>query len=165
MPFKVPEPSYNLIPEGIYEVILKDGGYMDATEGGTTYLNIPMVVRNDVEQKYKNMFIWDAVWTSSTQKHIDFKTGAISAALEISPGTEFESIEQWGEFLKGKVLRVAVKHEEYQGKMQVKINGYYKTECPDVKRVFKSKSIAVVPSPENFEEIPIPDDDDGEFPF
>ena len=51
MSFKVPEPSYNLIPEGTYEVILKDGGYMDSTKGGTVYMNIPMVVRNDVSQK------------------------------------------------------------------------------------------------------------------
>lgn len=163
MPFKVPEPSYNLIPEGIYEVILKDGGYMDATKGGTTYLNIPMVVRNDVEQRCKNMFIWDSVWIHSTQDHINFKTGAISAALKIPPGTEFESIEQWGEFLKGKVLRVAVKHREYNGNMQVNVSGYYKTAHPDVKHVFKSKSIAVVPDPDDFEEIPIPDD--GELPF
>ncbi len=163
MSFKVPEPSYNLIPEGTYEVILKDGGYMDSTKGGTVYMNIPMVVRNDVSQKCKNMFIWDSIWVNSTQKHIDFKTGAISAAISIPPGTEFESIEQWGAFLKGKVLRVSVRHEEYNGTMQANINGYYKTEFPDVKHVFKSKSVAVVPDPDDFEEIPVPDD--GDIPF
>ena len=150
MSFKVPEPSYNLIPEGTYEVILKDGGYMDSTKGGTVYMNIPMVVRN-------------SIWVNSTQKHIDFKTGAISAAISIPPGTEFESIEQWGAFLKGKVLRVSVRHEEYNGTMQANINGYYKTEFPDVKHVFKSKSVAVVPDPDDFEEIPVPDD--GDIPF
>lgn len=163
MSFKVPEPSYNIIPEGTYEVILKDGGYMDATKGGTTYMNIPMVVRNDVEQKCKNMFIWDSIWVNSSQKHIDFKVGSISAAISIPPGTDFGTIEQWGAFLKGKVLRVTVKHEEYQGNMQANVSGYYKTAFPDVKHVFKSKSVAVTPDPNDFEEIPVPDD--GEMPF
>ena len=56
---------------------------MDATKSRTVYMNIPMIVRNDVEQKCKNMFIWDSIWVNSTQKHIDFKTGAISAAFSI----------------------------------------------------------------------------------
>ena len=163
MSFKVPEPVFNIVPEGTYEVILKDGGYMDVTKGGTTYLNIPMVVRNDVEQKCKNMFIWDSIWVNSTQKHIDFKISSISAAVGIPPGTEFDDFEQWGAFLKNKVLRVTVKHEEYQGKMQANISGYYKTAFPNVKHVFKPKSVVVTPDPDDFEEIPIPDD--GEIPF
>lgn len=161
MSFKVPEATSNIVPEGIYEVIMKDGGYMDATKGGTVYMNIPLVIRNDVNQKCKNMIVWDAIWTEASEKHINFKVGNISKAIELPAGTDFDDIEAWGAFLKGKVMKISVKHNEYNGQISAQAAGYYKTDYPDVKHVFKAKSVAVTPDINDFEEIP----DDGDIPF
>ena len=50
-----------LVPVGEYEVVIKRGSQM-ATPGGTEYLNIPMVIRNDVEQPRQNAYLWHKVW-------------------------------------------------------------------------------------------------------
>lgn len=157
MAFRTSKPSNGLLPEGTYEVILKDGGYMDVTKGGTPYLNIPLVVRNDVDQKGKNAYIWDAIWTESSQKHIDFKVNNISDAVGIPYDTEFETIKDWGLYIKGKCMRVKVTHEEYNGNENLNVSGYLKTEYPDCKHVFKKKI-----DPDEFETL---EDDDGDLPF
>ena len=157
MAFRTSKPSNGLLPEGTYEVILKDGGYMDVTKGGTPYLNIPLVVRNDVDQNGKNAYIWDAIWTESSQKHIDFKVNNISDAVGIPYDTEFETIEDWGLYIKGKCMRVKVTHEEYNGNENLNVSGYLKTEYPDCKHVFKKKI-----DPDEFETL---EDDDGDLPF
>lgn len=161
--FKVPEFTGGLIAEGSYEVILKDGGYMDTTKGGTVYLNIPMVIRNDVDQKFQNAIVWDSIWVNGSERGINYKVGAISNAVGLTAGAEFKDIEDWGRYLKGKAIRITVKHNEYNGNINAQPAFYAKTAFPDVKHVFKSKSVAVVPDEADFEEIPVPDD--GDCPF
>lgn len=165
MAFSVPEPTNNLIPEGAYEVILRDGGYMDSTPNRTVYMSVPLTIRNDVEQDCKNQIVWDAIWTGSTDKHINFKVGNISKGVGIAPGTEYATIEEWGKALRGKVMKVTVVHEEYQGRTNARVGSYALTGHPDVKHVWKEKkkSVAVVPDEADFEEIPTPDD--GDIPF
>lgn len=158
MALRTSKPTHGLLPEGTYEVILKDGGYMDVTKGGKPYMNIPLVVRNDIEQKGKNAYIWDAIWTGSSQKHIDYKFNNISDAVGIPYDTEFPDLEKWGEYIKGKCMRVKITHEEYNGEPSLNVSGYSKTEHPDCKHIFKKKV-----DPDEFEAID--DDDDGDLPF
>ena len=43
----------NLKPEGDYEVLISKV-HIDVTRGGTEYISIPMTIREDVDQPYKN---------------------------------------------------------------------------------------------------------------
>lgn len=163
MAFTTKKPENGLIPEGTYEVFFKSGGYPDATKSGTEYFNIPLVIRNDVEQKCKNMYIWDAIWVHSSQKHIDYKVDHISDAVGIPYGTAFESLEDWGKYLRGKAMKVTVKHGEYNGKTTVNIQSYAKTDYPEVKHKIKTADVSVEVNPDDYEELA--EDDDGDFPF
>ena len=58
---------FEIIPEGDYEVMTKSVDY-NTTKGGTLYISIPMVIRNDVEQECKNRHIWHAIWKRKEQK-------------------------------------------------------------------------------------------------
>lgn len=163
MSFTTKKPTDRIIPVGTYEVYLKNGGYPDATKGGTEYFNIPLVVRNDVDQKCKNLYIWDAIWVKSSQKHIDYKVNHISDAVGIPIGTEFENLEQWGEFLKGKAMKVEIVHGEYNGQTTVNIKSYAKTAFPEIKhQLKKSRESELDINPDEYEELT---EDDGDLPF
>ena len=42
----------SLLPEGEYEMVIKSA-CENVTKGGTQHISIPMVVRNDVQQKFQ----------------------------------------------------------------------------------------------------------------
>lgn len=125
-----------LIDQGEYEVIIT-GAYIDQSKKtGKDYFAIPMKVRNDVDQKFKNFTIWDgSIYALHSDAAVAFKFNNISKAIQIPKGEEFENLEKWGEEIIAKALRVTIKHEEYNGNTQARIQYYNPTKCPDIKHV------------------------------
>ena len=67
-----------IIPIGEYEVIIKSA-LEDVTKGGTPYINVPMIIRNDIEQPYKNAYIWHSIWHVKEPKDADKACGGYSS--------------------------------------------------------------------------------------
>ena len=51
----------NLKPEGDYEVLISKV-HIDVAKSGTEYISIPMTIREDVDQPYKNAKIFHRIW-------------------------------------------------------------------------------------------------------
>lgn len=135
----------NLLPEGNYEMVIKSA-CEDVTKGGTQYISIPMVVRNDIEQKFQNMYLWHQIWRAKSPTKTDQAFGGylsaqllrICQAAGIPKGTQFESLQDLLDALKGKPLNVTVYHDEYQNQTSAKLKYSNTTKFPDCKHVFKS---------------------------
>jgi len=136
-----------LIPEGFYECVIKSV-YEDATKGGKLYINVPLVVRNDVEQKFKNTYLWHSIWKKKEPNQNDlavngyaaFGVNMLSQAAGLKEGTRFESMEDWMEALKGLPVRVEVKHElnPYNNQLQARVKKLYPTTAPNCAHHWKT---------------------------
>lgn len=73
----------DLIKEGEYEVLILDVVH-GFTQGGTENVRIHMVVRNDVDQEYKNKHIWDTMWMSEkAMPYTERKINSIDKILQM----------------------------------------------------------------------------------
>ena len=128
----------SLMKEGDYEIIVKQA-FENATKGGTVYISIPLIVRNDVDQQYKNKHIFHSVWKSKDTG--EYNTGMLNTickALKIPNGTKFKDLEELLAALVGKTAMVTIKHKEYNGEKQENVAYWNETKFPECKHVFKN---------------------------
>jgi hypothetical protein len=138
----------DLLPEGEYEVIIKYAGE-DSTPapGNKIYISVVCVLRNDVDQKYKNKYLFHALWHRRTPSPADMAVGgysskqinSMSKAVGIPQNQEFETLADWCETLTNRCMRVTTEHDTYNGKTRDKIKWTNATQFPDCKHVWKSK--------------------------
>ncbi|MDF3000549.1 MAG: hypothetical protein K0Q48_668 [Bacillota bacterium] len=153
-----------LIPEGEYEVIIKEA-FLDVTKGGTAFINIPMIVRNDVEQPYQGAYLWHSLWRRKEPTDGDLacdgfsikQIQTLSKAAGLENGKQYADLSDWSLDLKHKPLRITVKHEDYNNKTSAKVGYINETKVGTVKHQFKSADLA----PTGMEEI----DEDDDMPF
>ena len=134
----------SLIPEGQYEVVIKSA-FLDATRGGTEFINVQFVVRNDVEQKYKNKYIFYQVWKKKEPSEQDKICEGFSSkqlfklcqAVNIPAEKEFANLDAMLEELIGKPLLIGVKHGFYNDKKQENVSFMSVTEFPDCVHEFR----------------------------
>ncbi len=127
----------DIIPEGEYEVFIKSASET-TTKQGKRYINVTFVVRDDVEQKCKNKYIWHQIWKKREPNQADLACGGynnqqiqiLSKAVEFENGRQFESIEDWCSQLEGRVAKVTVRHEKFNGYVNAKVQKIEKTKYP-----------------------------------
>ena len=168
--------NMDIIPEGFYECVIKSA-YEDATNSGKVYINVPLVVRNDIDQKFQGAYIWHSIWKKKEPTERDlavngyaaFGINNLSQAARLKEGTHFESIEDWMEALKGLPIRVEIKHEmnDYTNQMQARVKRLYPTLHPDCKHVWKSAAAAgtAQPQTQTAQSVSVDFEDDGDLPF
>lgn len=119
-----------LMPEGDYEVVIKEVKE-DKANSGTPYIQIELVVRNDVNQSYKNKHLWFTIWASKETHEYNAKgINTLSKHAGISNGAQFNSVAEWGKFLFNKPILATVKHEEYNGKPRERVSFVGATKVP-----------------------------------
>ncbi|OOR12028.1 hypothetical protein BW897_15320 [Bacillus cereus] len=110
--------SNGRIADGNYEVVINQCNE-DATPGGAECINFDLIIRNDVDQSYKNCHIFHRVWKAKDTGKYNMKTfNTIGKACKLQNGKSYKSLEELlNEFLL-KTVRVNVKNEqsEYNGK-------------------------------------------------
>lgn len=132
------------IQDGTYEVIVSNVKE-DATPGGAEFIDMVLVVRNDIEQKYQNTLIFHKIWKSKETGKFNQKSfNTIGAALQLQNGKQYGSLNDLLEDFVMKTCRVTVKNEEseYKGKnyKNVNVKQWLKTNSIDkVQHVFKKK--------------------------
>lgn len=131
-------------PEGDYECIIVKVEER-VTQNGKENLNISMVIRNDIEQGYKNGYIFNTLWKRREPTNADLQVNgygfnqimALGKAAGLPDGKEYESLEQFCGELINKPIRATIKHEEYNGKMQERVSWLNPTKYPTVKHIPK----------------------------
>ena len=134
----------DLLPEGEYEVIIKYASE-DVTKGGTMYINVTCVIRNDIEQKFKNKYVWYSIWRKKEPTPADLSCSGysskqiqnLSKAVKLPDGKEYENIADWCDDLKNHVFKVTIEHEEYKGKTQAKVKWTDETKYPECHHIWK----------------------------
>lgn len=113
------------IKDGSYEVVVNRASE-EATPSGAEYIELDLIVRNDVEQEYKNKHIFAKIWKAKkTNKYNEGTIMAIADALQLKDGTTYNS---FAELLADFVLKTAyvtVKTEESQDKKYKNVNVNY----------------------------------------
>ena len=170
--------SSSIKPEGDYECLIAKAGER-TFKSGTTSLNITFVIRNDVDQKYKNGYIYYTLWKRKAPTNADLQVKGYSfsqvmtlgKAAGLSDGKDYDNLEQFCEELEKKSVRVTLEHKEYNGKTQEQVSWLNSTKFPEVKHVFKQSENPTVyaqsqqnyasAAVQNFTEIP----SDEDLPF
>jgi hypothetical protein len=168
-----------LIPEGEYECIIKYAGE-DATKGGTMYMGVTLVVRNDIDQPCKNKYIWHHIWQKKEKSPADLacsgysskQINAVSKAAKLPNGKSYDTLTDWADDLKNKCVRVTVEHEEYKGKTNAKVKWVNESKHPDCRHKWKGAddvtgeaepATAAENNTNNFQEVKTTSDDDLPF--
>lgn len=141
------EQGYSIKPEGEYECIIVKCEER-TTRNGATGLNFTYVIRNDVEQKFKNGYIFDTLWKRKEPTQADMSVNgygfgqimATGKAASLPDGKDYENLDAFLADLINKPIRITIKHEEYNGKMQERVSYKDPTKFPDVKHIMKAKS-------------------------
>jgi hypothetical protein len=163
--YKEASEGSGLLPVGEYEVIIKYAGE-DTTKGGTVYINVTMVIRNDVEQQYKNKYLWHSLWKRREPTPTDLAVGGyslkqiqtLSKSAGLENGKKYPTLEEWCVDLKDRTVRVTIGHEEYNGETQARVKYVNSSKSPDCKHIWKKKE------DENSDFIEISDNED-DLPF
>lgn len=141
-----------LLPEGRYEVIIKSAA-PNATRNGIAYLDIRMVIRNDIEgQRYKNKFVFHSIWKKKEptpqDKQVDGYSFAqlmgLAKAAKLPAGKDYNTVEDLCKDFVNKCVIAEIEHQaDTSGKLRERVKFCYPTEHPECKHVFKEAAAPV----------------------
>ena len=158
------------LPEGEYEAVIKYAGE-DATKiSRTEYINVTMVVRNDIDQPCKNRTIRHSIWHKKEPSPADVACGgysskqiqSLSKAVGLPNGKEYDNLEDWCEDLANKPVRITVEKEEYQGQTHSRVKWVNESKTLPCKHVWPHAEDVENddPKPSNeYQEVKTSDDD------
>lgn len=127
------------IEPGEYEVIVHTA-VENVTPGGAVFLDIQLVVRNDIQQDFKNYRIFHKVFQSKSngQYHPGF-INAMAKAFQIPDGKQYNSVEHLLNDFVRKAAKVRVENREYKGKNYAEVKQWYPTSFPQVNHQWKTE--------------------------
>ncbi|SHF14016.1 Protein of unknown function [Tissierella praeacuta DSM 18095] len=127
----------SVIEEGIYEVLVVKA-FEDVSKNGSIFINLHLVVRNDVDQKYKNKYIFASIWQNKeTGQYHSGMINTVAKSLKIENGKRFNSLQELLDDFLNKTARVTVKHEEYNGKTYERVQSWEPSRFNTCNHVFK----------------------------
>lgn len=137
--------DFNLIAKGEYEVIITRIEER-TTQSGARGLNFTLVIRNDVDQKFKNRSIFHTLWKRREPTQSDMQVQGYSfkqimqlaKAVRLPAGKSYETVYSLCDDLANRVMRVTVGHREYNGKTYEEVKFMNETQFPECKHVFKT---------------------------
>lgn len=122
-----PRTDFEPVDEGQYEVVISS---VEKTtfSTGSEGLKLVYTIRSDVEQDFGNRKLFDNLVASEKAM---WRWNDIGAATNVPDGVSFATAEDvinyYGKHLMGQPLVVNVKHENYQGRIQERVNAFYNT--------------------------------------
>ena len=138
--------SFELIPKGEYEVIIK-AITERTTQNGATGLNLTLVIRNDVEQKCKNRYLFHTLWKRKETTQADMQVQGYSfkqimqlaKAAKLPSGKAYETVSDLCADLINHVMKVNVNHGQWNGQMREEVGFMNESAFPECKHVYKEK--------------------------
>lgn len=142
------------VADGTYETVVST--VTEDTAGtGNEFLKFDLIVRNDVDQKFKNSHIFQPVYRSKeTGKYPQGRLMAIAKAAGLVDGKSYNDFEDFCNDFQGQPIQVTVRNEteEYKGRTHTRLNvirgGWKKTAFPQVQHQWKKgmESTTAAPS-------------------
>lgn len=134
-----------LKPEGDYEVIIVKAEEKVTQNSGKTFLNLSMVIRNDVQQAYQNGYIFHSLWKRKDPTEADMQVNgysfgqimALGKAAKLPDGKNYAGLEEFLRDLIDKPVRVHLVHDTYNDKTRESVQYINPTEFPSVRHVPK----------------------------
>ena len=136
----------DLLPAGTNECLVKSSS-MNVSKKGTEYFDVRFVIRNDVQQKYQNKYIFHSMYRrkedrlTEADKQVDgFSFKQIMALAEhahIPIGKNYTTLDDLGKDIINKPMLVEVAHKEWGGEDHVVVKFVNETKYPDCKHVYK----------------------------
>ena len=147
--FSQAQQNSSLKPAGDYEVIVVKAEER-TTQNGKTGLNLSMVIRNDVEQGYKNGYIFHTLWKRREPTAADMQVNgygfgqimALGKAAQLPDGKDYADLGEFLADVMNKPLRVRLKHETYNGTEHEAVDYINPTNYPQVRHEFKKQVTA-----------------------
>ena len=138
--------DYGTLPEGEYEVVIRNIEER-TTPKGATGLNLSLIVRNDVEQNYKDRYIFYTLWKRKEPTAADKQVQGygfnqvmrLAKSAGLPSGKAYETLQDMCNDLMHRPLKVTLEHREYNGKIQENVKYVNATAFPECKHVFKEK--------------------------
>ena len=138
-------------PEGYYEVIIHRAEEK-TTPNGKRKISFRLIIRNDVEQGYKNGYIFHDIWAKTPEKLTpdDEAVGgynfaqlmAVAEAAKLPQDKEYANLAALLSDMVDKPICVNLYHDTYNGKTNEKVKGIYPTKFPEVKHKQKTSAAA-----------------------
>lgn len=143
--------SFDLIPKGEYEVIIKKVEER-TTRNGAEGINLSLVIRNDVDQKYQNRYIYHTLWKRKEPTEADMQVQGYSfrqimqlaKAAVLPSGKNYESVTALCDDLVNRVIRVTTDTETYQEKEREIVKYMNESRFPECRHEFK-ESVIITP--------------------
>ena len=131
-------------PEGDYEVLIVKAEEKQ-TKNGKTGLNLKMVIRNDVDQKFQNGYLFHTLWKRKEPTAADLQVNgygfgqvmALGKAAGLPDGKDYASLAYFLADLIMKPVRVRLKHEEYNGTVQERVDCINPSSFTKISHVMK----------------------------
>lgn len=143
-----------LIDEGEYEVIVAKA-FEDAARSGTLFINLHLQIRNDIDQPNRNRYIFGSIWQSKeTGQYHSGMINTVAKALRIENGKKFNTLEELLDDFKFKTARVTVGHEEYNNKINARVQRWEQSKFPTCNHQFKKEKFAGFTEDINEDDIP-----------
>lgn len=136
-----------LKPEGDYEVIITKAEEKQTKGSGKTYLSLSLVIRNDVDQKYKNAYLFHTLWKRKEPTEADRQVNgygfsqimSLSKAAGLPNGKNYDSLTDLLTELMKKPVKAHLVHDEYNGDKRESIAWFAPTDHPEVKHIMKQR--------------------------
>lgn len=126
-----------LIEEGTYEVVVSKA-FEDAAKSGTQFINLHLIIRNDIDQKHKNQYLFGSIWQAkATGEYNKGMINTVAKALRIENGKKFNNLQELIADFIGKTARVVVKHEEYNGNTNARVNSWEPSRFANCNHTYK----------------------------
>lgn len=121
------EGEFKLLPPGEYEVFISAIDHGFAQTSGNEMLTVNYKVRDDVEQEGQGQEIrFDRFVNTEAAL---FRFHALNKALDVQPGASWNDFKEWKDFIKGKAVKVVVKHgAPRDGKVYPEVKGFKASE-------------------------------------
>ena len=138
--------DFDILPEGEYEVIIRNIEER-TTPRGATGLNLSLVVRNDVEQNYKDRYIFYTLWKRKEPTDADKQVQGYSfkqimrlaKSAKLPSGKAYETVMDMCKDLLHRTLKVTLEHREYNGKQQEDVKYVNESAYAECRHIFKEK--------------------------
>lgn len=141
--------EYGLIPEGEYEVVIRNIEQR-TTPNGSVGLSMSLVIRNDVDQKCKDRYVFHNLWKRREPTDADKQVQGYSfnqvmrlaKSAKLPSGKAFETVLDLCEELMKRPIRITIEHETYNEKERENVKYINESKFPDCKHVPKEKQPA-----------------------
>lgn len=138
-----------ILPEGLYECVIKSAS-MNTTKKGTEYFDVRLVIRNDVQQKYQNKYIFHSIWKKKEPSEADMQVDGFSfkqimslaKAVKVPAGKNYADLNEMGKDLIGKPVLAEIYHDTSSGQPNVRVKYVNESKYPDCKHVYKEAAPA-----------------------